>query len=245
MSGVRRLQYGETVIEYLVRSRSSDKRVIAIHVEPDTRVLVEAPEGFSSRDIAAAVRKRAGWIHGHLQAIRARQQHVGARDWVSGESHRYLGRRYLLKVGVDPAVPERVVLSGGQLRVRVHSHDPGQVRELALSWYRCRANEWLLGRVSELALQLPWVKRAPPTSLRVMKSRWGSCSPLGRLTLNPVLVRAPREAIDYVIVHELCHLRHHDHSRAFYHLLSRYVPDWKGIKRRLDAMAEGLFAEQR
>ena len=135
MSGVRRLQYGDTVIEYLVRSRSSDRRVIAIHVEPDTRVLVEAPEGFSSRDIAAAVRKRAGWIHGHLQAIRARQQHVGARDWVSGESHRYLGRRYLLKVGVDPAVPERVVLSGGQLRVRVHSHDPGRVRELALSWY--------------------------------------------------------------------------------------------------------------
>ena len=62
--------------------------------------------------------------------------------------------------------------------------------------------------------------------------------------MNPLLVRAPREAIDYVIVHELCHLRHHHHGPAFYRLLDRYVPDWKVIKPRLDRFAESIFFEE-
>lgn len=96
-----------------------------------------------------------------------------------------------------------------------------------------------------MAGRLPWVRRVPTVAIRQMKSRWGSCSPAGRLTLNPVLIRAPREAVDYVIIHELCHLRHHNHSRAFYTLLGRYVSEWEGIKRRLDDAADTLLAEFR
>ena len=244
MTGVRRLPYGDTVIEYTVVTRTLPAAKLRIHVEPDARVLVEAPPDASAAVIALAVRKRARWISGHIQRIRASRQAQSRRDWVSGESQRYLGRRHLLKVTGDPGTPERAVLAGGQLRVNVHVREAQRVRRVVLDWYRQHARDWLIRRVADLAARLPWVRQAPPVTFRVMQSRWGSCSPNGRLTLNPLLVRAPREAIDYVIVHELSHLRHHHHGPAFYRLLDRYVPDWKSIKLRLDQSAERLFLEE-
>ena len=74
--------------------------------------------------------------------------------------------------------------------------------------------------------------------LQAMRVQWGSCSPTGRITLHPGLVRAPRECIDYVVLHELCHLASHDHSPRFYRLLDRHLPGWKAVKQRLDGMAE-------
>ena len=70
-----------------------------------------------------------------------------------------------------------------------------------------------------------------------MKTQWGSCSPGGRLTLNPYLVKAPRECIDYVILHELCHIAEHNHSDKFYRLMKRVMPKWEAVKDRLDKNA--------
>lgn len=244
MKGVRRLAYGDTVVEYTVRTHTRQGAKVRIHVEPDARVLVEAPIDATAEAVTAAVRRRARWIHGHVERIRSSRRPRAQRDWVSGESQRYLGRRYMLKVTTDPTMPERAALSGGLLRVNVRARDADRIRNIVLDWYRQRARERFTRRVAELAAHLPWVKQAPPMALRVMQSRWGSCSPNGRLTLNPVLVHAPRDAVDYVIVHELCHLRHHDHGPAFYRLLGRYVPSWKTVKLRLDESAESFFAEE-
>ena len=74
--------------------------------------------------------------------------------------------------------------------------------------------------------------------LQVMKTQWGSCSPTGKLTLNPWLVKAPRDCIDYVILHELCHLKEHNHSPRFFKLLDRHMPAWRQRKARLDELAE-------
>jgi predicted metal-dependent hydrolase len=242
---VRRIAYGNIAIEYTVATRDIPAANVRIHVEADARVWVEAPADAAPTEIAAAVRKRARWISGHLERIRESKPRLMRRDWVSGESQRYLGRRYMLKVTHEAGKPEGAALAGGQLRVNVHVRDPQRVRGLALDWYRLRAREWLARRVADLAARLPWVSQAPTVAFRVMQSRWGSCSPNGRLTMNPLLVRAPREAIDYVIVHELCHLRHHHHGPAFYRLLDRYVPGWKVVNQRLDLSAESLFAEER
>jgi hypothetical protein len=74
-----------------------------------------------------------------------------------------------------------------------------------------------------------------------MTVQWGSCSPAGRITLNPWLVKAPRECIDYVLLHELSHLLHHNHSPKFYRALDRHMPAWRTVKARLDGMAEDVF----
>jgi predicted metal-dependent hydrolase len=244
MNEYRQFRYGETVIAYCISRLEMSSPRVRIQVEPDGRVVVQAPKNSSDATIGDVVKRRSRWIHGHLRSISKRKVPQSKRDWVSGESHRYLGRQYMLKVRVAPANQEGVVLAGGQLRVSVAARDPLRVRRLVHAWYRERADAWLRNRVSELATQLPWVRKAPSVAIRQMKTRWGSCSPAGRLTLNPVLIRVPREAVDYVIVHELSHLRHHNHSRSFYLLLARYVPEWRHIKKRLDDIADGVYAEQ-
>lgn len=244
MNEDRRVRYGDTVIPYRVLRLDTSSPRVRVQVEQDGCVVVQAPADASDATIGEVVKRRSRWIHEHLRSIVDRKALHSTRDWVSGESHRYLGRRYMLKVRVAPADQERVVLAGGQLRVSVAAYDPQRVRHLVHAWYRERADAWLRNRVSELATRLSWIRKEPSVAIRQMKSRWGSCSPAGRLTLNPVLIRVPREAVDYVIVHELCHLRHHNHSRSFYLLLARYVPGWQHIKKRLDAMADGVYAEQ-
>lgn len=76
-----------------------------------------------------------------------------------------------------------------------------------------------------------------------MKKQWGSCSPQGILSLNPHLVKAPRECVDYVILHEFCHIKEHNHSKKFYTLLHQHMPEWESIKAKLDSMSEILLAE--
>ncbi|MCC5088412.1 YgjP-like metallopeptidase domain-containing protein [Xanthomonas campestris] len=103
---------------------------------------------------------------------------------------------------------------------------------------RERARLLLPQRVADMAAQLRWIKQVPPLSLRMMQRQWGSCSPLGRISLNLSLIRVPGACIDYVILHELCHLKMHNHGKAFYRLLDAHLPGWREIKQRLESLAE-------
>ncbi len=117
-------------------------------------------------------------------------------------------------------------------------HDPVGIKSAVDAWYRQRALEVFAQRLAVIAGPLTWVRALPPFRLQFMTRQWGSCSPAGRLTLNPWLVASPREAIDYVLLHELCHLKHHNHGQAFHALLKRHMPNWEQIKSRLDERAE-------
>ncbi len=115
------------------------------------------------------------------------------------------------------------------------------VRSLLWDWYRVRAREVFQRRLEQSVERLPWLRTIPRWQLLAMKKQWGSCSPSGVLNLNPHLIKAPTACIDYVLLHELCHLRFHDHSKGYYRLLSRHMPEWKEVKARLDGMAELLL----
>jgi len=214
---------------------------LAIHVDPDGRVLIDAPLRATDAEIRRAVTRRARWVQSRLQEIDDSRRHVLPREYVSGETVYYLGRRYRLKVLPITETPS-VSLRGCYIQVAVGSCIPEGVRIALHTWYRARAQRALQLRLQDVCRRLPWIKEIPPTSLRQMKARWGSCSPKGRLTLNPDLVRAPRECIDYVIAHELCHLKVHDHSPRFYRLLEANVSNWREVKSRLDRLAEAILA---
>lgn len=236
---LHRLAYGEAEIAFTVRYQPS--RVVtrvAIHVEPDGSVQVDAPSAATMDAVLAAVKKRSRWIYQHVNAAKARLAHVLPREYVSGESLHYLGRRYRLKVIVTPAASVEVRMRGAFIAVVVPTQDPATIRSALDTWYRQRAREVFAQRLPLIAEPLKWVRDLPFVRLQFMKRQWGSCSPSGRITLNPCLVKAPREAIDYVLLHEMCHLKHHNHSRAFYSMLDRHMPDWRKIKERLDERAE-------
>jgi len=216
---------------------------IAIHVHPDASVQVDAPEGEALAKIHKAVLKRARWIGKHVNDARDRRRHVLPRAYVSGESYFYLGRRYGLKVRGPNGSSQRVRFYRGAIHVIAPGKDAGAIKKALRSWYRERAALVFAQRFEDLASRIVWLDAQPRWRLVAMKTQWGSCSPKGVILLNPHLIKAPRECIDYVILHELCHLREHNHSPRYYRLLSQLMPHWKSVKTRLDGMAELLLNE--
>jgi len=136
-----------------------------------------------------------------------------------------------------------VKLRRGQLQVYTESRQAETIKKLMSVWYRNHADKVFEQRIKSILSEIPWLKQSPPWKLRLMKKQWGSCSPQGMLSLNPHLVKAPRECVDYVILHELCHLKEHNHSKKFYSLLHQHMPEWETIKAKLDSMSEILLAE--
>jgi hypothetical protein len=235
------LRYGEAQIPYSIVVNPKRKQRVKINVHSDGMVEVETPERTPKEDIAKAVQKRARWIVTHVAGARKRFEQVLPREYVSGEQIFYLGRRYSLKVRQGPKRDRSVRLKGALLEVTTDDRSREAVRTLVKAWYREKAHDYFVDRMKAVASGMPWKVEVPPIRLRDMKKRWGSCAVNGAITLNPALVRAPRECIDYVITHELCHLREHNHSRGFFRLMNRAVSDWEHTKARLDGMAELLM----
>ncbi len=235
-------QYGEDEFQYEIIYLPERKHKIAIHVHPNGVVQVDAPEGAKQADIKRAVNQRARWVTRHLADIRQRQKEVLPRRYVSGESCFYLGRRYLLKVKhIADGKPETKLVAG-RLNVNTRDTSPEAIKQLLWHWYKTHARTNFQKRLYVLAEKIPRVRKYPPEiRLLTMKRQWGSCSPGGTIILNPHLIKAPRDCIDYVILHELCHLQEHNHSPKFYQLLTRYQPEWKSIKAKLDNLSEILL----
>ena len=135
----------------------------------------------------------------------------------------------------------RAKLVGRYLQVVTPKTEQALIKRLVKGWYRARAKELFARRLSALAGQVVWLREIPPVKLLSMRIQWGSCSPRGVLVLNPNLVKASRECVDYVILHEICHLKEHNHSQNFYRLLTELMPDWERHKSRLDGVAETLL----
>jgi predicted metal-dependent hydrolase len=226
------LIYGRDTIQYEVHFLAS-RRTLAIEVHPDSRVLVRAPLGCPEALIAERVQKRAGWISRQLTEFERYRPRTPARQYINGESHLYLGRQYRLKVMSGESAS--VKLTRGQLLVSLLGEpDPERIRALLYRWYLDRAR-LIFGEVLEASLRHFKGIDHPRLIVRTMQSRWGSLSRAGTMTLNVNLVRAPRPCIEYVVVHELCHIKHRDHDARFFKLLGMAMPDWEQRKQRLEA----------
>lgn len=235
------LTYGDQSIPYRVQVDGQRSARIAIHVDPDGSVIVDAPPNFSDAAVRSAVQKRARWVVNHVVEARERFAHVRPREYVSGEQILYLGRRYVLKVLQTKSRPGPVRLKGNRLEVETRSSDPMDIRGKVRAWYRVRARDYFARKIDEAAGRLPWVDGAPPLRLLEMSKQWGSCTANGQIILNPHLIKAPRACIEYVILHELVHLKHHDHGPGFWRLLDEQMPNWRGNKQTLDGLAELLL----
>ena len=235
--------YGTDRIEYEVSFLPVKHNRLSIHVHPHGTVRVDAPEKRDHQEIHRAVLKRAGWIKHHLDQFKRQREQALPRTYASGESVFYLGRRYQLKVKTESGRTPGAKLIGGQICVETSSRQPSAIRKYLSAWYRNRATDIFTQRLDEIVDGINWLREPPTWRLVRMQKQWGSCSPAGVILLNPHLVKAPRECIDYVISHELCHLQEHNHSPRYYRLLGKIMPAWERVKTRLDDMAELLLNE--
>ncbi len=237
------LAYGDDRISYEVSYADTRKSRVAIHVNPDGSVAVDAPHGFSDDSIKLAVQKRARWVVSHVSKARERYAHVRSREYVSGEQMLYLGRRYMLKVIPTDGTPAPARMRGNRLEVQTAKGTEDDIRGRLRAWYRVRGRDYLSRRINAFAKSLPWMDAPPPFRLLEMSRQWGSCSPSGEIIINPHLIKAPRSCIDYVLIHELAHLKHHDHGPAFWKLIDAHAGDWRKAKHHLDGLVELLLSE--
>jgi predicted metal-dependent hydrolase len=226
--------FGSRKFDYEIRF--SNRTTMEIAVLPDCQVVVTAPYDAERREIEKRVSRRLHWISKQVDFFQQFQPRTPERQYISGETHLYLGRQYRLKV-VEADTP-RVKMSRGYIRVETLTPQCSETTfKLLDEWYFRRAQVKLVERF-ELCFE-PFVRKGyekPRLVLRKMKARWGSLSPSGVLLLNRDLIRAPLECIDYVLIHELCHLRYADHGKGFYRLMENVLPDWEKRKHRLEIM---------
>ena len=237
------IMYGNKEIHYtLIRSQDVLGK-IRIHVYPNACIEVEAPQDNSDDDIKIAIRKRARWISNQLDDIEHNKKYVLPREYVSGETHFYIGRRYSLKIMETKDRIQTVKLKSGRIEVTTRINDPVVIRRKLKMWYQEKALEYFQKRIIEIVDNIDWIHEVPPVKIVKMQKQWGSCTPDNTIHLNPWLIRASSDCIDYVIIHELCHLCERNHSKAYYTLLGKYCANWRQIKIKLDGMAELLLAE--
>lgn len=226
---MNRIYYGQKQIEYELRF--SERKTLGIAVYPDLNVVVTAPENTGEEKIKAKVKSKARWILKQLRSFERYQPLSKPKEFVSGETHLYLGRQYLLKV--EKSTANRVRLKGRYLHVETKNRD--KTEELLNDWYRLKAQVHFNAILEEILPEFEHYKlNINELHIRRMEKRWGSCTPGGVITLNLYLIKAPRRCIEYVILHELCHLIHHRHDASFYRLLHSKMPAWKHWKEKLE-----------
>lgn len=210
------------------------RKTMEIAVHPDSQVVVRAPKDTTPKAIKTRLVKRARWIWKQLDYFRQFQPKPTPRRYVGGETHMFLGRQYRLRLRKQQENDVR--LKGAYFYVRSPSpNKPQMVKSLLDEWYEGHA--WsVFSRRLKLCYESAKSLRVPFPNIRVrkMSKRWGSCGKAGDILLNIELVKASLYCIEYVIMHELCHLKVHTHNNGYYKLLSKFMPDWKERKTRLE-----------
>ncbi len=203
---------------------------MALTVAKDEPVELRVPMKCPWIEIDQFLESRLIWIQEALDEM-ARIPQVAPPEFKSGSSHDYLGKSYpLILVRGKPNLVEKI-----QESIVIRCSKPGNESLVARhldQWYRSEAKKLFPVRIDACLERFPTgepYQRLVERKLviRKMKARWGSCSRQGDICLNSLLVRMPIDAIDFVITHELCHLRHFSHSKSFYRLLSSVMPDWQ------------------
>jgi predicted metal-dependent hydrolase len=220
----RVIELGGQRIPYLLK-RSARRRTIALRID-HKGLTVSVPLRTAVGRFEAVLREKAGWVLEKLPEQRS--CHAPPRTWQEGEVLPYLGSelRLALQEGGARAQPR---VHGEILLVPVEDpQDPLLVQSKVVKWYRREALAHFTGRVAHYAAQLEVAR--PPLRLSNAATRWGSCNSRGEVRLNWRLIKAPHELIDYVVAHELAHLKHLNHSPAFWMTVGRLYPAYDAAR---------------
>lgn len=210
----------------------SARRTVSISIRRDGSVLVRAPMKAPASEIEAFVRTKAKWILKHSKRLTERFEKE-KRDFTDGEMHYYLGRPIPLKISRTGR--NRISMTNESIEIETAQEwNPEYGRKLLDALFRKKAME-VFGHRMALLIEKHSRLNFRPTGLKVRTtvSRWGSCSANGSITLSSNLLKKRIELIDYVILHELCHLRHRNHGPGFYKLLEEVCPEYRTLKKEI------------
>lgn len=213
--------------------RKSIKNMHLSVYPPDGRVHLSVPDYLTEGDVRSYVISKWEWIRKQQDEIAAQARQT-QREYVSGENHYYFGVRYRLRVSYVTSGANSVEVRGDTMTMRVRKDSTVERRaELMTEWYREQLKEYIGPLVERWAEKLE--ERDVTWQIKSMKTLWGSCNARRRsLLFNLELARVPKECIEYVVVHELTHLKIQNHSKVFEFLLGQQIPNWKSLRKKLN-----------
>jgi len=225
------ITFGNKRITYTIK-RGNRKKTLAINVTPASQVIVLAPGHLSREKIRTFVEKKARWIMAKQEHFKRLAVLFPEREFVSGEQILLLGRRYRLKI-VEEENSRLPKLSGRRIFVSVDRNlDSNKrkeiIKDVLKKWYIVRASKIVKQRVNRYCKLMDLFPKE--VIIKDQKKRWASCSKDGTLRFNWRISMAPISIVDYIVVHELCHLKIKNHSSDFWKLVSITLPDYQ--KRR-------------
>ena len=233
---------GQALSYELVR-RPRVTRNMYLELDDEGGLRVVAPRRMSGRAVHRSLQSRSGEVVRFLDRARTARREQPVFQYRDGEAHPYLGQPLSLVLQPPGSSPD-AGFDGRGIALAVPDGRPETVLRALRAWYRARAEEQFAPRLQRYCAAAPWTGgRTAPLRLRRMKRTMGSCSRDGVITLNPHLVKAPPELIDYVVAHEVCHLAEHNHSKRFYALLGTLYPGWRSAQARLRAGWQRLRTE--
>lgn len=224
---IRSIEYGTKTIEYSVEFR--ERKSLEISVEAPNIVSVVAPLNTPEEIIEQKVKKKAQWIVQRLFLFKDMEFQKINRELVNGESFMYMGRNYSLQLIIDESIKEPTVkLYQGKFFITTPTKSQEPLRTSLEKWYR----EKTLEKVSEKVNYFQHFFKKKPNDIKVkeQQKRWASCTSKNELLFNWRCAMAPSHVIDYIVVHEMCHMYHMNHSQEFWDLLSSVMPDYKRRK---------------
>lgn len=231
LHSIQKVNYGSKSIEYNLSFAT--RKSLGIKVLPDGLVKVIAPNDTSIIDINKKVKLKANWILKQQAFFCSYKPNTPTRKFVNGETHLYLGRQYKLQI-IEDTINEIKIYRGAMI-MKTKKVNPEYLEKKLNEWYKEKAIfhfEELLD--SSLEKFNKYKIEKPILDIRLMQKRWGSCTKSGKIILNTELIKAPKGSIEYVIIHELCHLIHHNHNKEFYDLQNRLSPNWEKWKEKLE-----------
>lgn len=210
----------------------SSRKSISIIIHPDGNVVVRAPYRATKKQISDVLNKRKDWIQKHLNTFDKLGPAYSQRRFADGEKHLFMGKEYILRINQEQVNS----VTKNEQSIYINCTNDELVKPLMEQWYKEKANELMPEVIMPVITKFEntYHKSPAKVTLKNMKSRWGSCSSKGNISMNTKLIKSPVICIEYVMAHELCHLIEMNHSKNYYALLNEFMPDWKERKKKLD-----------
>jgi hypothetical protein len=211
----------------------SRRRTIGISVHPDSSVIVRVPYLTSQKTIARIVKEKYDWAVKHRDNYRSLNNNNLKRSYTNGETHLFRGNNSSLEV--EKSAKSYVHFFNSTIRIGIDKTDSSEaVKKILYNGYKNEALKHFPELMSKVLIEHKDQDFKPKGLIvRTMKRRWGSCSNKGIITLSTELIKLSDIYIEYVILHELCHLKHHNHGSKFYELLTEVFPGWKPVRKDL------------
>ena len=223
-----KVQYGTKELEFKIEFRNRD--TMSISVEPPNNILVVAPTGTPEENIKEIVKSRGKWIVQKLFEFRNIEAKKVNREFVNGESFMYLGRNYSLQIHIDKALQNnsKVKLFRGKFHVYVKEKNEEIIKEAMEAWSREKTEEQVRKRIKYY--KKFFEKKPSDIKVKEQKKRWASCTSKNELLFNWRCGMAKATALDYIVVHEMCHMYYKNHSQEFWDLVASVMSDYESRK---------------